>query len=102
MVPQLGYGEPIGGATSAIECLGGDVVLHHDARIQGGKVEFVEALVHSDFRFERESATIAPQEILGVLEILRARSEEHTSELQSHHDLVCRLLLEKKKTKNKQ
>src|SRR5437773_4181276 len=25
-----------------------------------------------------------------------ARSEEHTSELQSHHDLVCRLLLEKK------
>src|SRR5437773_5830349 len=24
------------------------------------------------------------------------RSEEHTSELQSHHDIVCRLLLEKK------
>src|SRR5947207_6772165 len=30
---------------------------------------------------------------LGVL----MRSEEHTSELQSHSDLVCRLLLEKKK-----
>src|SRR5207249_8356328 len=29
------------------------------------------------------------------------RSEEHTSELQSRFDLVCRLLLEKKKTKNK-
>src|SRR5438132_2567713 len=30
------------------------------------------------------------------------RSEEHTSELQSHSDLVCRLLLEKKKSrKNK-
>src|SRR2546428_5968084 len=28
---------------------------------------------------------------------LRARSEEHTSELQSRSDLVCRLLLEKKK-----
>src|SRR5437667_7652700 len=28
------------------------------------------------------------------------RSEEHTSELQSHHDLVCRLLLEKKKNNN--
>src|SRR5437868_12778187 len=27
-----------------------------------------------------------------------ARSEEHTSELQSRFDLVCRLLLEKKKT----
>src|SRR5260221_993179 len=29
--------------------------------------------------------------------IHRRRSEEHTSELQSHSDLVCRLLLEKKK-----
>src|SRR5699024_11487335 len=28
----------------------------------------------------------------------RTRSEEHTSELQSRFDLVCRLLLEKKKT----
>src|SRR5206468_7517340 len=28
---------------------------------------------------------------------VRARSEEHTSELQSRSDLVCRLLLEKKK-----
>src|SRR5436190_4729435 len=28
------------------------------------------------------------------------RSEEHTSELQSHSDLVCRLLLEKKKKKS--
>src|SRR5437867_9484674 len=30
--------------------------------------------------------------------LLGARSEEHTSELQSPYDLVCRLLLEKKKT----
>src|SRR5260370_28290998 len=30
-----------------------------------------------------------------------ARSEEHTSELQSHLNLVCRLLLEKKKKSNK-
>src|SRR5690242_21534048 len=30
----------------------------------------------------------------------RSRSEEHTSELQSHVNLVCRLLLEKKKTTN--
>src|SRR5947207_11558606 len=29
----------------------------------------------------------------------RMRSEEHTSELQSHSDIVCRLLLEKKKRK---
>src|SRR5438034_5783517 len=31
----------------------------------------------------------------------QARSEEHTSELQSHSDLVCRLLLEKKKQRQK-
>src|SRR5690606_31008963 len=31
----------------------------------------------------------------------RARSEEHTSELQSRENLVCRLLLEKRKTKEK-
>src|SRR5260370_10028909 len=30
---------------------------------------------------------------------VRDRSEEHTSELQSHLNLVCRLLLEKKKNK---
>src|SRR5690242_3404458 len=31
------------------------------------------------------------------IEIVNTRSEEHTSELQSHVNLVCRLLLEKKK-----
>src|SRR6476661_6493034 len=35
--------------------------------------------------------------ILVAYLILTARSEEHTSELQSHLNLVCRLLLEKKK-----
>src|SRR5699024_11269669 len=33
-------------------------------------------------------------------ERFKARSEEHTSELQSRFDLVCRLLLEKKKEKS--
>src|SRR2546430_13378009 len=35
---------------------------------------------------------------LDVRESIAARSEEHTSELQSQSNLVCRLLLEKKKT----
>src|SRR5438034_3887236 len=34
---------------------------------------------------------------MGVVYKAYDRSEEHTSELQSHSDLVCRLLLEKKK-----
>src|SRR4051812_49963150 len=40
-------------------------------------------------------ALIAPDQTLEVHR--QVRSEEHTSELQSHVNLVCRLLLEKKK-----
>src|SRR5437773_8562894 len=39
----------------------------------------------------------APAIVEAITNAARTRSEEHTSELQSHHDLVCRLLLEKKK-----
>src|SRR5260370_8801005 len=38
---------------------------------------------------------VEPADLLG--DRRRSRSEEHTSELQSHLNLVCRLLLEKKK-----
>src|SRR5260221_6552266 len=38
----------------------------------------------------------------GTITATARRSEEHTSELQSHSDLVCRLLLVKKRTRNKQ
>src|SRR5260221_10714156 len=40
---------------------------------------------------------ISPIFTLTALDYDKDRSEEHTSELQSHSDLVCRLLLEKKK-----
>src|SRR5438477_7750794 len=49
------------------------------------------------------SVSVAPLAIVSVCvlpidrERCDARSEEHTSELQSHVNLVCRLLLEKKK-----
>src|SRR3712207_8949241 len=42
---------------------------------------------------------LAPMLLLGHGHSVR-RSEEHTSELQSRQYLVCRLLLEKKKTRN--
>src|SRR5437867_6305010 len=44
---------------------------------------------------ERDRA--AAEEALKTVDMLELRSEEHTSELQSPYDLVCRLLLEKKK-----
>src|SRR2546427_9376549 len=47
---------------------------------------------------------VGEEEMLGVVFLLERldlpRSEEHTSELQSQSNLVCRLLLEKKKTTN--
>src|SRR5438132_9306814 len=59
-------------------------------RQAGARAEGVVARVHrsSEERAHQGEASRAPR-----------RSEEHTSELQSHSDLVCRLLLEKKKNK---
>src|SRR2546426_4422238 len=40
--------------------------------------------------------------LIAITSLLKYRSEEHTSELQSPCNLVCRLLLEKKKNKHSQ
>src|SRR5437588_4616100 len=56
-----------------------------------------------DDRPRRAHRSLAPRKRLRLPALaqsrlhLGTRSEEHTSELQSHSDLVCRLLLEKKK-----
>src|SRR5438477_1813784 len=47
-----------------------------------------------------DSLALPPAKDLASASALWIRSEEHTSELQSHVNLVCRLLLEKKKKKN--
>src|SRR2546430_6175624 len=46
---------------------------------------------------DRHAKKELKKRVRGVRPIERARSEEHTSELQSQSNLVCRLLLEKKK-----
>src|SRR5260370_15676700 len=60
----------------------------------------------TDVAIESAGVTLLKGDLTGMLRIVawesrRARtiprSEEHTSELQSHLNLVCRLLLEKKK-----
>src|SRR2546430_13712258 len=45
----------------------------------------------------KEGYSINAPDLSSLVTKLRARSEEHTSELQSQSNLVCRLLLEKKK-----
>src|SRR5260370_5915725 len=61
-----------------VAALGGGIAVQHRMAFQGEY--FVD-------RYGSEAAK-------------RTRSEEHTSELQSHLNLVCRLLLEKKKKHN--
>src|SRR5260221_2265369 len=60
-------------------------------QLSGKAVTKVLTLLTVEFKI-RERAAIA-----SMLFKLIERSEEHTSELQSHSDLVCRLLLEKTK-----
>src|SRR5699024_12013648 len=67
----------------------------------------VDAICHVvrcfvDENITHVSGTIDPIDDIEVINlelILADRSEEHTSELQSRFDIVCRLLLEKKKDK---
>src|SRR2546427_8445810 len=61
---------------------------------------FIQRLVHAALAGAEQPAFQGPVLVQEALRALR-RSEEHTSELQSQSNLVCRLLLEKKKkTKN--
>src|SRR5438034_7983786 len=79
---------------------------HKVYRNPEGKV-YVTAATPSDWRagfnmlkaLKRCIAEPAKPLVLAINDF--ERSEEHTSELQSHSDLVCRLLLEKKKKKKK-
>src|SRR5260370_25196970 len=50
-------------------------------------------------RLQPQIRLVAAKAMDGQVRALQPRSEEHTSELQSHLNLVCRLLLEKKKIK---
>src|SRR5256886_10895108 len=58
---------------------------------------FAETLLRQDVLFGEEERRTFLGYIASESERLTRRSEEHTSELQSQSNLVCRLLLEKKK-----
>src|SRR5207237_7693118 len=69
------------------------VLLQRRARLGGGRGRGTGGIAHRRPGRRRRERLSLPR--LRRLEI--HRSEEHTSELQSHLNLVCRLLLEKKK-----
>src|SRR5690348_17434996 len=71
--------------------------------LAGGQVEpEVRVAVTDAALLERERVAAGVMHRASVRITRIHRSEEHTSELQSPVHLVCRLLLEKKKKKNKQ
>src|SRR5690625_5802553 len=83
----------------------GDFVNEYDPLVEV-MTDKVNAEVPSSFTgtikeiVENEGSTVKVGNLLGYIETEEkeaARSEEHTSELQSRGHLVCRLLLEKKK-----
>src|SRR5690606_41899056 len=82
-----------------------DLRRHHDTVVGGRHLERVEVRVGRRPRAwlgEVDAPREAPvddRERHAVDAHLGRRSEEHTSELQSRENLVCRLLLEKKKKK---
>src|SRR5699024_11273204 len=57
----------------------------------------VDLVVELPVSSSTQSADFFAKGAIQILGDLKIRSEEHTSELQSRFDLVCRLLLEKKK-----
>src|SRR5207249_5296079 len=73
------------------------LLMGEDVGVYGGAFKTSEGLLER-FGWERVIDTpISESAIIGAA--CGMRSEEHTSELQSRFDLVCRLLLEKKKKK---
>src|SRR5947207_10979271 len=74
---------------------------------EANKTEVVKALLDDGTSISIQATSLGGEERVAfgvppfqeVTDTVEGRSEEHTSELQSHSDLVCRLLLEKKKTK---
>src|SRR5690242_21167241 len=69
------------------------------ARRERGKAERPQNRGQRINKWRRQGQRLLPNSAHHVA--VADRSEEHTSELQSHVNLVCRLLLEKKKKKKK-
>src|SRR5690606_41880297 len=70
----------------------------HDALPISGKHPYADPLALAFAAFDQQAGDLTVVVEQRALDGVQ-RSEEHTSELQSRENLVCRLLLEKKKTR---
>src|SRR5438034_8284694 len=88
---SLSLSSPAGGGGS-----GGNPWTPQSSRPFGISTDMNSRFLYTD------TSPCPPGHTMEVTNLALERSEEHTSELQSHSDLVCRLLLEKKKKKKNQ
>src|SRR5260370_6625947 len=65
--------------------------------LYGGNADYIDKL-YARYEADPQAVDAQWQLFFAGLKDPGPRSEEHTSELQSHLNLVCRLLLDKKKT----
>src|SRR5262249_62342783 len=77
----------------------GPVLLNHPAPTRISTLSLHDALPISPARPISRQPSPATEPAVGWRSMVTGRSEEHTSELQSLTNLVCRLLLEKKTTR---
>src|SRR5690625_5911802 len=88
-VPTLQPADP---TMPLISNAGGELVTSGSHYLQS-----IVTQVASPVDWEAGMAVMREKGVTAMIEVAPARSEEHTSELQSRGHLVCRLLLEKKK-----
>src|SRR5699024_11648871 len=96
---DLGIGHATGGGTGTVDRLGAGGILgpeHHGHHRPSGWARATTCISASSF--DRASVWSPSRPFCPCTPT--PRSEEHTSELQSRFDLVCRLLLEKKNNKD--
>src|SRR5260221_1489382 len=85
----------------AVKGVQADAVIHALTALKKTPLRHQDMYATNALRDVGTTNLLAAAREVGARRFVAERSEEHTSELQSHSDLVCRLLLEKKKTEHR-
>src|SRR5260221_2042188 len=85
----------------AVKRVQADAVIHALTALKKTPLRHQDMYATNALRDVGTTNLLAAAREVGARRFVAERSEEHTSELQSHSDLVCRLLLEKKKTEHR-
>src|SRR5699024_11977905 len=87
-VPSICYNESLGPIETCDSCI---------VEVNGQLQRACSTMIENGMVVNTQKENVKSAQKQALDRVLEHRSEEHTSELQSRFDLVCRLLLEKKK-----